>query len=78
MTKGFTQKYDIDYEETFAPVARLTSVRSLIANNLNSYFDDILIVFNRFLMDVQCLFDALQSERLKSKSMLFDNFSMQV
>ena len=30
VTRGFTQEYVIDYEETFALVAHLTSVRSLI------------------------------------------------
>ena len=29
--RGFTQEYGIDYEETFAHVARLSSVRTLIA-----------------------------------------------
>ena len=31
MAKGFTQLKDIDYFDTFAPVARMTSIRLLIA-----------------------------------------------
>jgi hypothetical protein len=31
VAKGFTQEYNINYEKKFAPVARLSSVRTLIA-----------------------------------------------
>ena len=31
VTKGFTQEYEIDYEETFALVARISYVRALLA-----------------------------------------------
>ena len=31
VARGFTQDYGIDYEETFAPVARLSSIKTLIS-----------------------------------------------
>ena len=31
LAKCFIQEYEIDYEETFAPVARISSVRALLA-----------------------------------------------
>ena len=31
VTKGFTQEYGIDYEKTFTLVARISSIRALLA-----------------------------------------------
>ena len=31
MARGFSQKEGIDYEETFAPIARYTSIRTIMA-----------------------------------------------
>ena len=31
MTRGFSQKEGIDYEDTFAPMARYTSIRAIMA-----------------------------------------------
>lgn len=31
VTKGYTQSYGIDYQETFAPVVKMNSVRVLIS-----------------------------------------------
>ena len=49
VAKGYTQTYGIDYEETFAPVAKMNSVRTLIscAANLN---------WNTHQMDVKNVF----------------------
>lgn len=31
VARGYSWEYGIDYEETFAPVAKMTSVRTIIA-----------------------------------------------
>ena len=50
VVKGFTQEHGIDYEETFAPVARISSVRTLLAIAAASKWDIFQIdVKNAFL-----------------------------
>ena len=39
VAKGFTQEYGIDYEETFALVARISSIRALLAVAVASKWD---------------------------------------
>uniref|UniRef100_A0A2N9IQ04 Integrase catalytic domain-containing protein n=1 Tax=Fagus sylvatica TaxID=28930 RepID=A0A2N9IQ04_FAGSY len=49
VAKGFTQEYGIDYEETFSPVACLSSVRTLIAVSASQHWP-------LFQMDVKSAF----------------------
>ena len=46
VAKGYVQKQGIDFEEVFAPVARMESVRVLLAVEAH----------NGWLMDVKCAF----------------------
>ena len=39
VAKGFTQEYGIDYKETFAPVACISSVRALLVVAATSKWD---------------------------------------
>ena len=50
VAKGFTQEYEIDYEEIFVPVARISSIHALLAVAAASKWDIFqLDVKNAFL-----------------------------
>ena len=49
VAKGFNQEEGIDYEETFAPVARLEAIRMLLAYASSNHF-------KLFQMDVKSAF----------------------
>ena len=51
MEKGFAQTYGVDYSETFAPVAKLNTVRVLLSIIVNlDWTLQQLVVKNAFLI----------------------------
>ena len=64
VAKGFTQEYEIDYEETFTLVARISSIRTLLAVAATSKW-------NIFQMDVKCIGDLSEEVYMQPPSCLF-------
>ncbi|GKF20132.1 retrotransposon protein, putative, ty1-copia subclass, partial [Tanacetum coccineum] len=49
VVKGFTQTYEVDYEETFSPIANIRAIRTLIA--ISAFYD-----YEIWQMDVKTAF----------------------
>ena len=59
MACGFSQKEGIDYEETFAPVARYTSIRSVLSlaavMKWKIHHMDVKIAFFNGVVEEECM-----------------------
>ena len=69
IAKGYKQQYGVDYEEVFAPVARLDTIRMLPAraahHNCEIYQLDVKLAFLNGIIDEEIQVE--QSEGLKWK-----------
>ena len=71
MARGFSQKEGIDHEETFAPVARYTSIRTIMALASMMKWDlhqmDVKKTFLNGVIDEEVYIEQPQGLKLKTK-----------
>ena len=67
MARGFSQIEGIDYEETFAPVARYSSIRTILALSVHMGWHihqmDVKIVFLNGITRKKCTLSSLKDLR---------------
>jgi hypothetical protein len=75
VARGFSQKEGIDYEETFAPVARYTSIRTIIALAAKMKWKlhqmDMKTTFLNGVIKEEVYIEQPQGLRLKTRSLMY-------
>lgn len=74
VAKGYTQQEGIDYQETFSPIVKLTSIRMLLALTIHHKLDiqqmDVKIMFLNGQLDKEIYMEipkGLHQEQINSK-----------
>lgn len=71
MARGFSQKEGEDYDETFAPVTRYTTIISIVSMGCNLHYMDLKIVFLNGVIEEEVYIDNLKVLSFMGKNLTF-------